>query len=134
MTRVETEPGASPRLVVVEEEPAEPSAGAPKQRRRGSRANWLLLSATLLFAWLWLHQLEQTRLLAGNLARARGEVAAARTEIVARDEHLRDVRAGIVALIDQVQALDGLAAQPPVAAPRGLTAPPVGSVQGPGAD
>lgn len=127
MTRVGSEPESSPRLVVVEE-PSEPEAAAPERRKRGSRANWLLLSATLLFAWLWFHQLEQTRLLAGNLARVEGEVAAARTEIAARDEHLRDVRAGIVALIDQAEALGGLAAQAPVAASRS------GAVPGPGAD
>ena len=66
MTPPTSEPQSPPRLSVVEE-PAETEAAAAPRKRR-SRANWLLLVVMLLFAWMWLHQLEQTQRLAGDLA------------------------------------------------------------------
>lgn len=106
-----SEPQSPPRLSVVEE-PAETEAPAAP-RSRGSRAHWLLLAAMLLFAWMWLHQLEQTQRLAEDVVSLGTELSAAQAELASRDAHLREVRAGIDELASQVEALKGLAGQAP---------------------
>ena len=108
MTPPTSEPQSPPRLSVVEE-PAETEAAAAPRKRR-SRANWLLLVVMLLFAWMWLHQLEQTQRLAGDVASLETELSAANAEVAKRDAHLQEVRVGIDAPAELVVLRDELPA------------------------
>jgi len=122
VTQVRSESQSPPRLSVVEETPTTEEAPAP--RKRSALANWLLLAATLLFAWLWLHQLEQTRLLADERAALQSELVIVRAEIVAREAHLQDVRSEVDAVASQVARLKALAGSAPAAAAAQRDAPP----------
>ena len=115
MTRVGSDPQSPPRLSVVEDDST--TEEAPPSRKRSSLGNWLLLAATLLFAWLWLHQLERTRLLADERVALQGELAAVRVEVAARAAHLERVRGEIEAVVSQVDRLKALAGNVPSAPP-----------------
>ena len=114
MTGVGSDPQSPPRLSVVEDASTAEEARPP--RKRSSLGNWLLLAATLLFAWLWLHQLERTRLLADERTALQGELVAVRAEIAARSAHLEQVRGEIEAVASQVDRLQALARELPSAA------------------
>lgn len=82
---------------------SEPTPAAPT-----SYLTWLLLGAALLFAWLWLMQVEKANGLAADLAGVEGELASAQADIVAWEEHGASVQSGVEGIATQLGALQDL--------------------------
>ena len=106
-----SEPQVPPPLSVVDDLPSE----EPVKPRRSARAAapWLALALAVLFAWLWLNQLEGAQRLEQQLTLLETELSSARTDLAAWESHMQDVRSGIAGVAGQIDALRVLVAVPP---------------------
>ena len=107
-----SEPQVPPPLSVVDDLPSE----EPVKPRRSARAAapWLALALAVLFAWLWLNQLEGAQRLEQQLTLLETELSSARTDLAAWESHMQDVRSGIEGLVSQLESLRSLVAPAPV--------------------
>jgi hypothetical protein len=105
-----SEPQSPPNLSVVEA----PADTEPAEPRRGMRRvlPWLLLVAALVFAWLWLNQLERTQSLERRVSTLELDLAGARDDLAASEAHMDEVRGGIEQVGRELDALRALAADP----------------------
>ena len=92
-----------------EPEPRQSTPSAPSTSHR----TWLLFAASLLFAWLWLTQLEKANGLAADLAATEAGLAAARSDIAAWQAHGAQVQSGVDGIAAQLGALQELLADAP---------------------
>jgi hypothetical protein len=109
-------------------EPSPSSASPPAAST--SYATWLLLAAVLLFAWLWLTQLEKANGLAANLATTQAGLASAKADIGAWESHGAQIKTGVQGIASQLGVLQELLADAPTT-PR---APTSGTEFEPGAN
>jgi len=118
--RVVSEPGSEGR----EQAGAAASGDAPSSPRRRSRIwPWLGITAALVFAWLWLTQLERSNALERDLSAAEQRLEAARAEVAAWQAHDRVVRDGVRDVVSSLAALEALLERAPAAAEAAESAP-----------
>jgi len=103
-----SEPQSPPRLSVVDSPPSEPENETPSRLR--SAVPWLLLVAALLFAWLWLNQLEQTQQARAKALELQADVDFAQAQLRAEQARMADVRAAVDRLADDLTVLKALSA------------------------
>ena len=78
-----------------------------------SSINWLLVVAMLLFAWLWLTQVQKANDLAGQLAGVEGELVAAKSDIAAWEVHSTRIQSQVGGIVSELGSLQELLADAP---------------------
>lgn len=106
-----SEPQSPPKLSLVEDAvEAEPTP--PRRAGRGVLV-WGLLVAALLFAWLYLNQLEQTNARDTRIAGLEADLAGARAELAVERARMGDVRGAIDRVAAELDVLRALASPAP---------------------
>ena len=101
-----------------------PAAGTQGRGRSGAGVlTWLLIGAALLFAWLWLTQVEKANGLADQIVGLEEDLATARAGLAAWEVHHDAVRGGVEGLAVQLGALQALLERSPTAATGSQAAP-----------
>lgn len=86
---------------------------APPAASSTSSFSWLLIGATLLFAWLWLTQVEKANDLVAQLAGVESELAAAKSDIAAWEVHSTRIQSQVGGIVSELGSLQELLADAP---------------------
>ncbi|MEE3329644.1 MAG: hypothetical protein VX246_02140 [Myxococcota bacterium] len=105
-------------------------APAPPAASPTSSISWLLMGAMLLFAWLWLTQVQKANDLAAQLAGVESDLVAAKSDIAAWEVHSTRIQSQVGGIVSELGSLQELLADAPTTGASPAAAE-VGSESGP---
>ena len=107
----ESQGSSAPKLSVVDDPPPQPAE--PPRKRRSGLLTWLFAVTTLVFAWLYLNQLEHTQQGELHIAELESDLLGAHADLRAEQARMDQVRGGIDQLATDLQSLRSLTTPPP---------------------